>query len=105
MEELEPSSEEAYLCEGRKRRNRFRKQMTSTLWPKRGRNLYPLGSKGGRSALGLAFLRVAGLGDREVENERDLKMKRDVAFETCEPAASRGAGVGGAWSWRSPGRS
>lgn len=40
-EALEPSSEQACLCEGRKRRERVRKQATSTLWPEGGAAVTP----------------------------------------------------------------
>lgn len=56
--------------------------MISTLSPKHGHHFYPFGNKGGMSALGLAGLSVAGLGDGEVENERDLKIKTDIPLQT-----------------------
>lgn len=34
--------------------------------------------------MGLAFLRVPGVGDGDVEKERDLEIKADVAWQTPE---------------------
>lgn len=34
--------------------------------------------------MGLAFLSVAGLGDGDVEKERDLEVKADAALQTPE---------------------
>ena len=45
-----------------------------------GWKIYPLANAGGRSALFLAFLGAAGLGEGDVENDRDLWINSKVVL-------------------------